>query len=149
MQKLYAYVDEAGQHTEGRLFVVAVVVIDSTDERERLAQLLLNIETVSRKRLQKWRNSRHEERFAYMTAILTNSTFKGLLFYQMYFSSREYVQMTVQTTASAIRTVALADYKATILVDGLPDSQKHAFGNALRRFRHNPFVVKSGDELPR
>lgn len=133
MQKLYCYVDEAGQHTKGRLFVVSVVVIEGTAERDRLTGLLENIEQVSGKRLQKWHSSRHQERFAYMTAILTNSAFNGLLFFQMYRSSREYVEMTVQTTASAISAVAQTVYKATILVDGLPDSEKHAFGSALRQ----------------
>src|SRR5689334_8006427 len=40
MQKLYAYVDESGQDTEGERFYVAVVVIDEVrDELER--QLLI------------------------------------------------------------------------------------------------------------
>ncbi|MEP7290803.1 MAG: DUF3800 domain-containing protein [Chloroflexota bacterium] len=133
MQKLYCYIDEAGQHTKGRLFVVSVVVIDTTDERDRIALLLENIEQVSRKRRQKWRNSKHEERFAYMKAVLTNSAFEGLLFYQMHFNSQAYVDMTVQTTASAIRSVAKADYKATVLVDGLADSMRESFGIALRQ----------------
>lgn len=41
-QKLYAYVDESGQDTQGELFVVAVVVTGS--ERDALRQALRNIE---------------------------------------------------------------------------------------------------------
>lgn len=133
MQKLYCYVDEAGQHTEGRLFVVSVAIIDSLAERDRIGTLLEAIEAVSHKRKQKWRTSRHTERFAYMTAIITNENFKGLLHYQVHFNSRDYVEMTVRTTAGAMRKVAAGGYKATVLVDGLPDSQRHAFGIALRQ----------------
>ncbi|MFN8561703.1 MAG: hypothetical protein U0703_08830 [Anaerolineae bacterium] len=76
------------------MFVVSVIVIDSTAKRDHLTPLLEAIEQASRKRLQKWHSSRHEERFAYMTAVLTNSAFKRLLFYQLYQSSRDYVDMT-------------------------------------------------------
>jgi hypothetical protein len=146
MQKLYVYVDEAGQHTEGRVFVVSVVMIDSTERRDQLAPTLETIEEFSRKRKQKWRTSRHEERFAYLTAVLTNSIFKGPLFYQMHFSSRDYLAMTVQTTANAISAIASRDYKATILVDGLPDSDKHTFGVALRRRGIKTRTVRGVDD---
>ncbi len=146
MQKLYAYVDEAGQHTEGRIFVVSLVVIDSTARRDQLVQTLETIEEASGKHKQKWRTSRHEYRFAYLTAILTNSIFKGILFYQLHFSTREYLSLTVQTTATAIQQVAQADYKATILVDGLPDSEKHAFGTALRRQGIKTKTVRGVDD---
>src|SRR5438094_7017604 len=41
-QKLYAYVDESGQDTEGRIFVVSIVVLDN--ERDTVRQRLEEIE---------------------------------------------------------------------------------------------------------
>ena len=48
MKKLYCYVDESGQHTEGAYFLVSVVIV--AEERDQLEVLLLKIEQVSRKR---------------------------------------------------------------------------------------------------
>jgi hypothetical protein len=54
-QKLYCYVDESGQDTEGELFIVAVVV--ATEERERLRKICTDIEANSRKGIRKWSKS--------------------------------------------------------------------------------------------
>jgi len=45
--KLYAYVDESGQDTQGEFFVVSVVVLDA--DHEAILQQLEAIETRSRK----------------------------------------------------------------------------------------------------
>ena len=47
MQKLYCYVDETGQNTKGRLFIVSVIVTEG--EREELARQLEEIEKASKK----------------------------------------------------------------------------------------------------
>ena len=51
-QKLYAYVDESGQDTAGRIFVVGIVVLEQ--EREKIAQALEHIEERSGKLIKKW-----------------------------------------------------------------------------------------------
>jgi len=47
MQKLYCYVDETGQDTKGRLFLVSVVIPGK--ERESIKEKLETIEKKSRK----------------------------------------------------------------------------------------------------
>lgn len=47
-QKLYCYVDETGQDTEGQLFLVSVVVTEQ--EQETIARELERIEAESGKR---------------------------------------------------------------------------------------------------
>ena len=56
-QKLYAYVDESGQDTAGRLFVVSVLLL--AEERDALLPRLEGIETRSGKQNTKWQKTRH------------------------------------------------------------------------------------------
>lgn len=51
-QKLYVYVDESGQDTEGALFVVGIVV--TSEQREQLRHELEAVEIASRKGKVKW-----------------------------------------------------------------------------------------------
>lgn len=47
MNKLYCYVDETGQDTEGTFFLVALVITGS--ERDELRKFLIHAETNSKK----------------------------------------------------------------------------------------------------
>ncbi len=58
-QKLYAYVDESGQDTEGEKFLVSVVVLEK--ERDKLRSALRAIEKQSGKGLKKWTKARRKE----------------------------------------------------------------------------------------
>jgi len=59
MQKLYCYVDESGQDTEGRLFLVSVLLTSS--EREGLRGRLREIEQTSGKGTRKWTRSTRKQ----------------------------------------------------------------------------------------
>ena len=63
MQKLYCYVDETGQDTQGNLFIVSVVIAE--DERVRLLKQLEQIEKSTRKGRRKWMKTREEQQFQY------------------------------------------------------------------------------------
>ena len=62
-ERLYAYLDESGQETEGRIFIVGTVLA-GTDQDAVIGQLEA-IEARSRKRHLKW----HHARPAYRRAI--------------------------------------------------------------------------------
>ncbi len=70
-QKLYCYVDETGQDTKGKLFIVSVVITD--DKREELNSKLKKIEEHSGKGKVKWMEARHKARLAYIQAVLSVS----------------------------------------------------------------------------
>jgi NAD(P)-dependent dehydrogenase (short-subunit alcohol dehydrogenase family) len=67
-QKLYAYVDESGQDTEGRFFVVSVVLIGT--DRDTVLARLEALEERSRKGRVKWRRARYAFRQAYIAGLL-------------------------------------------------------------------------------
>ena len=77
-KKLYAYIDESGQDTNGALFVVGVVVLE--EERDTVLKELERIEQESGKRNIKWRKARHRMRETYMRYIAQSPIFKNTLF---------------------------------------------------------------------
>ncbi len=130
MQKLYCYIDEFGQHTNGDLFLVSVVIAE--EERDSLIKLLDDIEKTSGKGKVKWIEARHDARNTYIRTVLQTPEFQGKLHYAVYRNTRDYLPRTVLTTARAILADASKDYKATVFVDGLPKSRIKWFGTELR-----------------
>ncbi len=133
MQKLYAYVDEFGQHTKGEVFLVSVVVVQ--EDRDRLTKLLEEVERSSSKGKVKWMAARHPRRTAYIQTILHMPEFKGKLNYAVYRHTTAYLACTMLTTARAVLTYTETAYKASVFVDGLPQSQIPKFGAELRRLQ--------------
>jgi 7,8-dihydro-6-hydroxymethylpterin-pyrophosphokinase len=68
MQKLYCYVDETGQDTEGRFFLVVVVIADAAIT-EALKKQLLDIERDVGKQRSRWAQNRLQVRIAYLERI--------------------------------------------------------------------------------
>ena len=130
-QKLYAYVDESGQETAGRLFVVSVLLL--AEEREALLPRLEVIEVRSGKHNTKWQKTRHTYRQAYMEALLALSGFHQTLFFDILRHSRDYMELTALTTARAIQRKAPPPYKVTVFVDGLRRHEIPIFSKSLRR----------------
>ena len=54
--KYYCYVDETGQDTKGKLFIVAIVIV--ADKREELIKRIEQVELSSQKYLRKWQKSK-------------------------------------------------------------------------------------------
>ena len=79
MQKLYCYVDESGQDTKGKFFLVSVVITSS--ERERLRNKLRKIEQMSGKETKKWTRATRVQRRKYIELIITDKDFLGNIFY--------------------------------------------------------------------
>jgi Protein of unknown function (DUF3800) len=133
-QKLYCYVDESGQDTEGRLFLVAVVV--TPEERDEVRRLLAVLEERSGKRMHKWSRSTPRQRETYIQGILTCTLLQHALYYSKYQETRAYVDLTVLSVTKAINTHAAEPYAATILVDGLHRrTEQHRFAHGLRALR--------------
>ena len=117
MRKLYCYVDESGQDTEGLLFVVGVVVLEN--DRDEVLKELERIEQGSGKRNLKWRKTRPDFREAYLKEVASSSLFIGTLFFEIFENSKEYLEMTAYATAKAIiEKAGDQNYSATVYIDG-------------------------------
>ncbi|SRR6266481_1312664 len=133
-QKLYCYVDETGQDTEGSLFLVALVV--TGEERDLLVAEAEKIERESGKGLNKWRKAGFAAKREYIRAIFFSAQFRHSLFFASYENTGGYLDLTILATARAIlQRAGDNDYKATVIVDGLRASETGHFASALRQLR--------------
>lgn len=128
--KVYVYVDETGQDTRGRLFVVAVVVISSN--RDRLRKELQKIEGRSGRVGRKWTKSTTAQRQKYVELLLGNKKLAGCCYYNMYEGSGAFDDLTILSTARAINEKVKADYKAIVVIDGLQKSKYPRYAAGLR-----------------
>ncbi len=130
-KKLYAYIDESGQDTNGALFVVGVVVLE--DERDTVLKELERIEQKSGKKNIKWRKARHRLRETYMRYIAQSPVFKNTLFFEIFDENKEYLEMTSYATAKAIiKKADDREYSVTVYVDGLSKADVVNFGKELK-----------------
>ena len=87
-QKLYAYVDESGQGTEGRFFVVSVVLFGT--ERDTVLERLEALEARSRKGRVKWRRARYAFRQDYITGLMDLPYLTASIFVTTFRNARNY-----------------------------------------------------------
>lgn len=133
MQKLFVYVDETGQDTEGKLFLVSVVLTSS--ERENLRARLRKIEKESGKTFRKWTKATSKQRTKYIKTVIADKDFVGKLFYSKYQDTRAYVDLTILTTAKTVLAKARFPYQATVFIDGLKRSERQRFATGLRKLK--------------
>lgn len=130
-KKLYCYIDETGQDTGGKLFIVAVVITETN--RDQIVKQLEEIEKSSAKGKVKWIKAKPEANRLYIKFVLETDIFRGKLFYSKYRQTVDYVPLTILSAAKAILAFADNKYKAVVLIDGLPKTRQRWFGSQLRR----------------
>lgn len=133
MNKLYCYIDETGQDTKGKLFLVAIVIVDGN--REAIIEKLEVIEKSSKKGIRKWFHTNKHRREDYLKRVFNSGLFEGSIFYSVYKDSGAYVDLTIFSAAKAVLQKAVEPYRATVLVDGLNKYERHRFGAGLRKLR--------------
>ena len=98
--KLYCYVDETGQDTGGKVYIVSVVV--TGQEREQLLKLLEDFEKDSGKGNRKWHKSRHQVRLDYLRQVFKHPQFKRALRYSVFRDVGDYDMAAVVAIAKAV-----------------------------------------------
>jgi hypothetical protein len=131
MQKLYCYVDETGQDTEGRFFLVVVVIADAAIT-EALKKQLLDIERDVGKQRSRWAQNRLQVRIAYLERICSLPELQDRVWYAVYRNIRDYIALTAQTITRALQQVPLKDYRVTIEVDGFNKAELDHVRRALK-----------------
>lgn len=130
IQKLYCYVDESGQDTEGELFVISVLVLGA--QRYELEKALEAIELESGKRKKKWTNAKHGEREKYLRSVMRLEGLKNVVFYDVLRESKEFFAFTANVTASAVRKRAKKGDEVTVYVDGFTKIEIAKFKKILK-----------------
>lgn len=130
MKKIYCFVDETGQDTLGKFFLVIVVALDS-EILEVTEKQLLKIEISSKKGLRKWKLISNDKREKYLNGILGLKNLRGSIYYSVFHESKEYSSLT----SLAIAKVAVL-YKESLLriiIDGLNAKEKENTSHQLKK----------------
>ncbi|MBI3241612.1 MAG: DUF3800 domain-containing protein [Chloroflexi bacterium] len=131
-RKLYCYVDESGQETQGRLFIVSVVIVGI--EREALREILGQIEAASGKGRKKWTKATRKQRQAYLTQVIRKAEFRGKILYARFDDTRDYQGCVLRALNQTVMVAAGGQpYRATVLIDGLGKNERHRVTAGLRQ----------------
>jgi hypothetical protein len=132
-QKLYAYVEESGQETQGRIFVVTVVISDQS--YQQLSTLCEAYERASKKGRRKWHGTNPEPRLEFMRRVIEDDRFRGVLCYSK-FQHRarpDFDAFTVDTLAAVISSkLEGSHYVVEAWIDGLSETKQTEYANHLR-----------------
>ena len=132
MKKLYVYVDETGQDTLGKVFIVVTIIIASL--KDTIETKLKDLELKTGKRL-KWRKSNYLKRLEFMKFLSSLVELKYCVFWSEYEGSTSYKDLTALSIAKSILHVTKENYKAIVIVDCLTKSDGQRLGAILRRLR--------------
>ena len=133
IKKLYCYVDETGQETRGRFFLVSVIIFEK--ERDELRKKLKEIEKRSGKQTKKWAKAKLKQREEYIKQIINSDISQNSIYYSYYLNTQAYVDLTIFSTAKAVHNKAKFPYEAIIFVDGLRRTERFRFGAGLRELK--------------
>lgn len=123
MQKIYCFVDESGQDTEGRLFIVSLLVT-SHAIKDELERKLLAIEEESGKKTAKWHVASFHNRMKYLEQIVRLPLLHKSLFYSTHQSTKAYSDLTTYSIARAINLKTEKEpNQSFIFIDGFSDAE--------------------------
>lgn len=125
-KRIYCYVDETGQDTEGDIFIVTVVVPENRDE---VLQYIENVEQQSGKGKFKWGRAKPDKRLQYLETIFTQKKYPLCIYYSVYKETKEYKTSTIITIVKAIQSIKnYKQHKFVISVDGLGEKDQRFYG---------------------
>jgi len=125
------YVDELGQDTKGKFFVVTVVAVENSDE---FRQYCVSLEYSSGKGKVKWRTAQKMRRLDYLRSIMLESSSHNFkLFYSIFRKTTDYDTATIDGIVKAIRQLRPIGSHIYVHVDGLPKSKRNVYKTCLRR----------------
>lgn len=135
-QKLYCYVDETGQDTAGKLFIVAIIVLAS--DLEIIRKRLQEIEVQSGKHEKKWQKTRNQERLNYIQLILKETNLSRSFFFCSYQNAgREYLPLMVYSIANVLNTDENKNKETHLTIDALNKKERFFISSRLRRLNLN------------
>ena len=130
-KRIEFYVDESGQDTRGKFFVVACVAVKNSDE---LRQHCESLEKTSGKGGKKWAEAERTRRLVYLrTAILDASSFGVTVFYSVFRKTTDYDGATIEGIARAMRRLSTRNSSVFVYVDALGNKKAREYGTRLRK----------------
>lgn len=129
-RKLYIYLDETGQDTLGRFFLVALVVAE--EERADVRTVLRTLEQASYKGRQKWSKLTRKKKLAYVTELLARPL-ACAIYVVTFRNTLAYLESTGAALAQVIALYAgQTQTEVFIFIDGLPKSLQHQISRYIK-----------------
>lgn len=130
-KKIYCYVDETGQDTQGKLFIVSVIL--TAESQDQLADYLTELEVNSGKGKIKWGRASSKQKLNFVSEIFSSKKVLNIrVCYSCYKNTKDYKNSTVLTIAKSINTLHNFSYKNyNIYVDGLSKKDEKYFGTQI------------------
>ena len=131
LKRVDLYIDESGQDTRGKLFVVAGVAVENSD---KLRQFCETLERTSGKGKLKWGNAQKEKRLVYLRSIISEgSSFGVTLFYSVFRQTTDYDGATIEGIARMMQRLKRSAFHVYVYVDGLAKVKQDHYKTRLRR----------------
>ena len=133
MQKLYCYVDETGQDTQGKLFSVCCTIIVRFERLIQFEELILGIERISRKK-SKWQKTDKYVKQAFLKTLLAHTpSLKNHIYIQHFFNIKAFTEATTEAISRSIIVSGNQHFPAIVYIDGLPKKLTPTVAVLLRR----------------
>ncbi len=129
-EKVYVYLDESGQNSASRFFVVVAVVCASF--QEELRAQLRDIERSTGTGGKKWHKLRHENRMQYLMLVLERKIVAQSVYTAHYKKPIPFFFPMVAILEKAIKDSVHGAYEAQVYVDGIDVQKGKELTNALR-----------------
>jgi len=122
MKKLYVYVDETGQDTLGKFFLVSIV-ISQRAVIDKLKKSLEKLEKSSGKKILKWTKTPLNRKIKYIEGLLKIPTLKKNIYYAVYHRTTDYELAVSHTIVwSVLEKTKHQPRQAKILIDGISEA---------------------------
>lgn len=118
MSKFYCYVDETGQDTVGRFFLVSVVLIVQAN-KDGLATIIEEIEHRTGKNKTKWTKAKLDIRMRFLEEVSKVKDLQSSVYYSRYDDVTAYEQLTSLSVVRAVQAKGEDDCSVTVIVDAL------------------------------
>jgi hypothetical protein len=129
--KLYCYVDETGQDTKGKLFLVAIVLRE-INSLVALESELLEIEQKTGKKKLKWKKTSKSIKKSYLNEIVQVKRLKHSIFYSIYLDSKKYSWLIAQTVARTVQKEKSLNCSVIVIIDGLNNKDREVVRKVLK-----------------
>ncbi|TSC83692.1 MAG: hypothetical protein G01um101416_1187 [Microgenomates group bacterium Gr01-1014_16] len=117
--KLYCFVDETGQDTEGKFFCV-VAILTKSEKVDELRQNLINTEIKTKKISSKWGKTNVKVRQNYLQNAISHVKKSSRVYFAVFHNSKEFTALTAFTITQVISLYSKGGKNSWfIIIDGL------------------------------
>ena len=131
--KRYYFVDETGQDTGGRLFIITVSVVER--DHQEIEKVCFAFEKATGKNLHKWHGTPNQRRLSFMELVILDPRFKGVMCYAKFTNihKSEFDKQTIKALAQAIKQTRDENRSSSeIYIDGLTVKKQSEYSNGLK-----------------